>query len=108
MASIRGFHGIVILYTAFLVILIQPGVCPCWLLKDPDLAHHPAAAGAPLEHHCDFQSVDSSAAPAVVQAPTPASVLIAMIASAGVWRSAAQPFSTTIGWTFLPISPPPR
>ncbi|MGH2606254.1 MAG: hypothetical protein ACRDG5_06650, partial [Anaerolineales bacterium] len=47
----------VVLATACLVLLIalaQPGLCPCWLLRDTDVVHPHLIAPESPEHPHDF------------------------------------------------------
>ena len=103
-------RAILFVFLAGYLSLAQPGICPCWLLKDVhDL--HPHPAGHPeLPHTHDYLFGMFASAPALatnIPVETP-SVLLALTSLQGLWRS---PVDANLGEQASgrpPPTPPPQ
>ncbi len=98
------------LFFAVYLALTPPGLCPCWLMAEPD-KFHPHPSGRPERPHGHdylfdlFQSQTLSAIPLAI---TPARLLIERQSGDGLWRPLAAPMFFTGGWASSPLTPPPR
>jgi hypothetical protein len=93
-----------------LVAIAPPGLCPCWLLREPERVH-PHLDGwpeRPHRHEYLFSLFQSQAAAAAPVAVLPAGLLLLCQALAAVWRRIPEPIFPARGWSFSPLTPPPR
>jgi hypothetical protein len=100
-------RGLLLLGVIGLLVLLPPGLCPCWLLQ-AGVHHHLEMVGHNAMDWCPFETSDASMPPAVAHIITPGKQLIGSLAQVNLWRSTLQAAPGDVGWRSLPESPPPR
>jgi hypothetical protein len=90
--------------------LAQPGICPCWLLKDVhDIHPHPAGhPEQPHSHDYLFEMFASAPALAPGLPLEPPSVLLDLTSLRGVWRDHAEGYPGEESAGPSPPTPPPE
>ena len=93
-------------YTAF----AQPGLCPCWLLRDvrhyhPHLDNHPER---PHSHGYLLELFNAETVAIAPSLPLPARTLILLLALGSLWWRIGYLAGSITPWTAPPPTPPPR
>jgi len=90
--------------------LAQPGLCPCWLMRDVR-RYHPHVDRHPEHPHSHGYLLDLFNAEAVAVAPSlpiPAQTLILLLALGGLWRRIGHLAESVTPWIAPPPTPPQR
>ena len=99
-----------LLFLAGYLALVQPGLCPCWLMRDVR-TYHPHPFAHPEHPHPHDYLLEIFNAESVAVAPPlliPARILILALALNGLWwRIGSHAFSAA-DWAAPPPIPPPR
>jgi hypothetical protein len=90
--------------------LAQPGICPCWLLKDVrDIHPHPAGhAEMPHSHLYLFQMFDSAPAIAPQLPVVSPAVFLQHLSARGLWRGSIYAAPGEASDFPPPPTPPPE
>ena len=99
-----------LLFLAGYLALTQPGLCPCWLIREVRIYHpHPFAhPERPHPHDYLFELYNSQTVASTPSLPTPARALILALALGALWLYVAHTTVAILGWAAHPPIPPPR
>ena len=99
-----------LVFLAGLTAFTQPGLCPCWLIKDvrynhPHFDGHPER---PHNHNYLFEMFPAGTAVLAEPELVPAAGLILALALAALWLTVTDAAATARAWVLPPLIPPPR
>ncbi len=99
-----------LIFLAGFMALAQPGLCPCWLVRDVRL-YHPHPGGHPERPHSHgylLELFNAESAAVASPLPIPARTLILFLALSTVWWCIGGYAPALTGWASPPSTPPPR
>lgn len=99
-----------LIFLAGFTALAQPGLCPCWLVRDVRIYHpHPDShPERPHPHGYLLELFNAESAAVAPPLPIPARTLILFLALSTVWWCVGSYAPSLTGWAFPPSTPPPR
>ncbi len=106
---LRG-PGLALAFMAAYLSLAQPGICPCWLIKDVHDIHPHPAGHADVPHSHDYLFEMFASAPAVapsLPAQSP-SFFLQHVSARGVWRGFSEANPGKPSEPPPPPTPPPE
>lgn len=99
-----------ITFLFLLTTLAPPGLCPCSLFRNVvDVHPHPFGDPShPHDHAYLSHYTPGNLSVAVVAVVRPAAILLALLASLGLWRGSSRECHRPLTWACPPPYPPPR
>jgi hypothetical protein len=99
------------LFLMGLIVVMPPGICPCWLNSHVETYHiHLSKEHAESEHsHNYLYQLSQSTFTATMPLPmTPASLWLALLSAGSLWWLLAHVLAGGHSWKAAPPLPPPK
>ncbi len=99
-----------LIFLAGFTALAQPGLCPCWLVREVRIYHpHPDShPERPHPHGYLLELFNAEMGATVPPFPTPARTVIVSLAHGSLWRRIGGHAVSVVDWAAPPPMPPPR